>query len=51
MKTVGLTARFGFCLWAFGSLAGNPDGATIHDLLGSPRDQQPDVRAFEYNDK
>jgi hypothetical protein len=30
--------------------AGNPDGATTHDVLGRPRDQQPDVGAFEYSD-
>ncbi|MGB5293771.1 MAG: choice-of-anchor Q domain-containing protein [Thermoanaerobaculia bacterium] len=31
--------------------AGNPDGATTHDILGSPRDGQPDVGAFEYIDE
>jgi len=28
--------------------AGNPEGGTSHDILGSPRDEQPDVGAFEY---
>ena len=28
--------------------AGNPDGATTHDVEGVPRDAQPDVGAYEY---
>ena len=28
--------------------SGNPDGATTHDIAGTPRDAQPDVGAFEY---
>ena len=27
---------------------GNPDGATTHDVEGTPRDAQPDVGAYEY---
>ncbi len=27
---------------------GNPDGATTHDIEGTPRDFQPDVGAYEY---
>ncbi len=27
--------------------AGNPDGATTHDILGAPRDALPDVGAYE----
>ena len=28
--------------------AGNPDGATTHDITGAPRDSLPDVGAYEY---
>ena len=28
--------------------AGNPDGATTHDILGAPRETLPDVGAYEY---
>ena len=28
--------------------AGNPDGATTHDILGAPRGTLPDVGAYEY---
>ena len=30
---------------------GNPDSATTHDILGLPRDEQPDVGAFEYSNE
>ena len=28
--------------------SGNPDGATTHDIAGTPRDAQPDAGAYEY---
>jgi hypothetical protein len=28
--------------------SGNPDGATTHDIAGTPRDAQPDIGAYEF---